>query len=82
MIITIIINVKSFLERHFCGSSIHSFLKQTYFHEKKLYCIQSLRCTAKLDKFYAIYLVLTKEMAQKGDLWPGATKINLKNMKT
>ena len=32
---------------------------------KKLYCTQQLGCTAKLDKFYVIYLVLTKEMAQK-----------------
>ena len=30
---------------------------------------------------FTIYLVLTKEMAQKWHLWPGATKINLKNLK-
>ena len=35
-----------------------------------------------LNKFYVIYLVQTKEMAQKGYLWPGVTKTNLKNMKT
>ena len=32
---------------------------------KKLYCIQPLGRTAKPDKFYVIYLVLTKEIAQK-----------------
>ena len=34
-----------------------------------LYCIQPLWCTAKLDKVYAIYLILTKEMAQEWYLW-------------
>ena len=38
------------------------------FNEKKLYCIQPLRNTAKLDQFYAFYEVLTKEMAQKWNL--------------
>ena len=38
---------------------------KTYFYEKKLHCIQQLRCTAKLGRIYAIYyLVLTKAMAQ------------------
>ena len=37
--------------------------------------------TAKPGKFYALYLVLTKEIAQKGPLWPGTTKVNLKNLK-
>ena len=68
MIITI--NVKSFLERYFCEISINSFRKQMYFYEKKnMFCIQPLWSTAKLERFYAIYLVLTKEMAQKWDLW-------------
>ena len=58
IMIIITINVKSFLERHFCG-----FRKQTYFCEKKLYYIQLLWRTAKIDRFYGIYLVLTKEMA-------------------
>ena len=30
----------------------------------KLYFIQPLWCTAKPDKFYVIFFILTKEMAQ------------------
>ena len=52
------IDVKNFLERHFSRSS------KINFHEEKT-CIQPLPCTAKLDKYYRIDLVLTKEMPQK-----------------
>ena len=45
------------------------FLKINLLLWKKLDCTQQLWCTAKLDKFYVIYLVLTKEMAQKWHLW-------------
>ena len=31
----------------------------------EIFLCQQLQCTAKLDQFYAIYLVLAKEMAQK-----------------
>ena len=48
----------------FCGISINSFRKQTYSYEKKLYCIQPLRYTAKPNTVYTIYLVLTKEVVQ------------------
>ena len=34
-IMAIIINVKTFLERHFCGISINSFRKKTTFFLKK-----------------------------------------------
>ena len=40
------------------------FFLNTYFYEKKLHCIQQLRCTAKLDRFHAIYLVLTKNIIE------------------
>ena len=60
-----IMNVKSFRKRHLCGISINIFKKNKLIFMKKLYCTQQLGCTAKLDKFYVIYLVLTKEMAQK-----------------
>ena len=39
--IIIIINVKSFLERNFCGISIYSFESNLTFIKKKLCCIQS-----------------------------------------
>ena len=61
-------HVKSFLERHFYGISINSYRK-IYFYEKNLFYMQPLWCTAKLDRFYVIYLVLTKEMAQIWHLW-------------
>ena len=67
MITIIIINVKSFLKRHFWGISITVF-KINLLLWKKLHCIQQLRCTAKLDMFYTTYLVSTKEMAQKWHL--------------
>ena len=35
------------------------------FCEKNLYCIQLFWCTAKRDTVYAIYLVITMEIAQK-----------------
>ena len=56
-------NVKSFLEIFFWGFS-QQFSKINVLLWKKLYCIQPLWCTASLDKFYTIYLVLTKKMAQ------------------
>ena len=62
IMIIIMIDVKSFLERHFRGISKINLLLW-----KKLYCIQPLSCAAKLDKHYGIYLVLTKEIPQK---WP------------
>ena len=64
------------------NNECQKFPKETFFRDfnkhylkinlllwKKLYCIQQLWCTAKLYKFYVIYLVLTKEMAQKWHLW-------------
>ena len=48
---------------------------------KKLYCTQQLGCTAKLDKFYVIYLVLTKEMAQKWHLCQELIKSKWKTWK-
>ena len=57
------IDAKSFLERHFSRISKINLLLW-----KKLYCIQPLSCTAKLDKYYGIYLVLTKEMPRKWHL--------------
>ena len=47
-IMIIIINDKSFIERHF---------------------LWDFWCTAQLDKFYAIYLVLAMEKAQVWHLW-------------
>ena len=51
---------------------------------KKLYCIRLLWCTAMLDKFYAVYLVLTgnQENVSEMTFVAGAIKINLKNLKT
>ena len=66
---------KVFWKYIFCGISINSFRKQTYFYEKS--CCAYNR-SAELDKFYAIYLVLTTEMI----FVAGTTKINLKNLKT
>ena len=51
-----IMNAKSFLERHFVGFQFKYKLSLM----KKLYCIQPLGCLAKLEKFNAIYLLLTK----------------------
>ena len=66
-----------FLERNFCGILIKSLRKQTYVYEKQLYCIQPIRCTAKLGTFYAI-----DGNGSKMTLVAGATKLNLKNLKT
>ena len=38
-------------------------------YPKTLCCIQPLWYTAKLDQFYAIYLVIPKGMTQKWHLW-------------
>ena len=65
MITIILVNVKSFLKRHFWEEFNKQFLKINLLLQKKLYCIQQVQCTAKLDRFYAIYLVSTKEIAQK-----------------
>ena len=62
-------NVKSFMKRHFWGILVEHFLKINFYEKNCIYCIQQLWCTKKLDKFYAIYLGLTKEMAQKWHLW-------------
>ena len=45
----------------FAGFQLTVFENKRTFKKKKL---QPLWCTAKLDNFYAIYLVLAKEMAQ------------------
>ena len=66
----------------FCGISINSFRKQMYFYEKNLFCIQPLWCTAKLDKFLEIYLVLAKEMAQIWHLWQELLKSTSKIWKS
>ena len=62
-------------------SKINVLLWKKNKKQKKLYCIQPLWCTAKLDKFHAVYLVLTKEIAQRGHLGLGGTKTNFKNLK-
>ena len=78
-VMTIIMNnIKCFLKRHFWGDFNKLFLKINLLLWKKPYCIQQLRCTAKLDKFYEIYLVLTKEMAQKWHLWQELLKSSSK----
>ena len=45
--------------------------------KKKLFCIQPLWCTAKLDRFYAINLVLTKGNGSEMTFVAWATKIKL-----
>ena len=54
----IIINVKGFLERHFCSNSINSFQKGIYFCDKKavLDATTLMHCNAR--KVYAMYLLL------------------------
>ena len=79
--IIIIIKAKSFLKRHFWGNFSKQFLKTNLLFWKKMCCIQQLRCTAKLDRFYANNLVLTKKMAPK-DISCRSYKVNLKNLKT
>ena len=55
------IDVKSFLEIHFSRIwKINLLLR-----EKKLLCIRPLPWTAKLGKYYGVYLLLTKEMPKK-----------------
>ena len=66
IMMTIMINIKNFLEIHFCGVSINSFRIWTFV---KLFCIQPLWCTAKLVKVHVMYLVLTKEIGQIWHLW-------------
>ena len=66
--IIIMIDVKNFLERHFSRSL------KINLHKEKLSCIQPLPCTAKLDKYYRIYLALNKEMPQKWYLWQDLLK--------
>ena len=73
IMIIIMIDVKSFLERHFNGISKINLLLW-----KKLYCIQPLSCAAKLDKYYGIYLVLTKGISQKWHLWQDLLKSSSK----
>ena len=71
MMITItIINVKSFLKRHFWNPP-KQFLKiNLLLWKKAVLHTTTLRCTAKIDKFYAICLVLlTMEMAKKWYWW-------------
>ena len=47
---------------------------------KKMYCIQQLSCNAKLDRFYAIYLVLTNKIARKWHLWQNLLNSTSKNL--
>ena len=42
----------------------------------------TLWCTAKLDRFYAIYLVLTKEMSQMWHLWQELLRSTSKTWET
>ena len=56
IMIMIMINIKSFLEKLF----LRTFENKSTF----LFWIQPLWCTAKRNKFHAIYLVVTKEMVQ------------------
>ena len=51
----------------FSGFQLTIFKNKRYFI-KKLFCIQPFWCTAKLDKVYAIYLVLTKKWL-RNDIW-------------
>ena len=46
--------------------------------------MQLLWCTATLDKFYAMYLVLAANQGNDSEMTcvVGATKINFKNLKT
>ena len=67
------IDVKSFLERHFSWIS-----KRYLVLLKKLYYIQPLSCTAKLDKYYEICLVLPKEIPQTWHLWQDLLKLTSK----
>ena len=56
IMIMVMINIKSFLEKLF----LRTFENKSTF----LLWIQPLWCTAKRNKFHAIYLVVTKEMVQ------------------
>ena len=42
--------------------------------KENLLCMQPLSYAAKLDKYYGIYLVLTKEIPQKWYLWQDLLK--------
>ena len=79
-IMIIIIDVKSFLQRHFCGIIINSFRKQTlvFVKKKKNSCTSynynySTHCKAK-----QVLRDLFNINQRNGS---GATKINLKNLK-
>ena len=60
------------------------FKNEFTFAIKKLYCMQLLWCTATLDKFYAMYLVLTANQESHSEVTcvAGAAKINFKNLKS
>ena len=70
-------DVKSCLKSHFLREFNQQFSKINVPSRKS--CAVYHHSDA-LDKFYALYLVLTKEIGQKGHLWPGATKVNLENL--
>ena len=64
VMIIIMTDVKSFLERHFSRISKIDILLW------KIGVLQKpFSCAAKLDNYYGIYLVLTKGIPQKWHLW-------------
>ena len=65
-----IVNAKIFRKRHFDRDFNKQFLKLSLLVWKKSALHTTILCTTKLDKFHlnAVYLVLTKEMAQKNDI--------------
>ena len=75
--ITIIINIKSFLERHFSGTSMNSFWKKIYFHQKAvLHTTTPMHSKGRetLRNLYSTNQGNSSEIAF-------ALKINLKNLK-
>ena len=70
------INVKSFL-------SFFARAQSTVFANKRTFMKKSCTAYNHYDALqsYASYLVLTKKIAQKGHFWPGATKVDLINLK-
>ena len=75
-----IVNAKIFRKRHFDGDFNKQFLKISLLVWKKSVLHTTILCTTKLDKFHlnVIYLVLTKEMAQKWHLWQELLKLTSK----
>ena len=52
----------------FAGVQSTVFSKGTFMKKAALHTITLMHCKTRMQKFYTIYLVLTKEMAQKGHL--------------